>query len=101
MTTTSRTRTRTERAFPDVPGKGARPLDTVSDLLAGLRLHDPTWSIRYRGDPSAVLDQLSEKEWIALVIGLGAIRARAEECEALASAEWFRRYDQPRQLWPD
>ena len=71
-------------------------MDTVSDLLDGLNLHGSVWTIRYAGDMFARLDDLSEQDWIALVIGFGAIRTRAEECEALASAEWYERYGRHR-----
>jgi len=73
-------------------------VDTVSDLLEGLNLHGSVWSIRYQGDMLARLDDLSEQDGISLVVGLGAIRTRAEECEALASAEWYERYGQRRHL---
>jgi hypothetical protein len=64
-------------------------VDTLADLLAELLGQDSSgFDLRYAGDGSRRLAELDEQTRRSVISGLGTIRQRATEAEALAIAVW-------------
>ena len=67
-------------------------METIEDLLVELLVLDGSeLHVRYEGDLFRPLDDLDEQAWLSVIIGLGAIRQRAAEAEALAVDAWEMR----------
>jgi len=67
-------------------------METIEDLLAELLdLEGSGFHVRYEGDRLRPIDDFDERAWLSVIIGLGAIRQRAAEAEALAVQVWGER----------
>lgn len=67
-------------------------METIEDLLTELLdLDGSELHVRYEGDRFRPLDDLDEQVRLSVIIGLGAIRQRAAEAEALAVEAWETR----------